>query len=280
MLMNKFDRTMRWKRRMRGDDGVASVIGTIFAILVLLTLLSLLITTYIPAWEKQNEQEFMNETLSRFSTVKSVNGLMETDDQQFVSIPLAPSKVPLFGKTVLGKLDFTPSKVSDTSISVDFAGLSEPIKSTGSLEYLVYQNSKLEQRISYEMGAVVVFQPDGGLVKVAPQIAASPSSGGGYDLRLTMYELVGDDSERIGDGASGVRLDVNDIQHYELAPGDDTVTMVIDSAYAAAWEDWLNERFMPEVADSVSRDGGEVTVIFNDLNEIEITKVWTEVVLE
>ncbi len=273
--MKRLDRAVRWKMRMRGDDGVASVIGTIFAILVLLTLLSLLITTYIPAWEKANEQEHMTDMVFRFSTVKSANLGMGTGEEQFLAVPLAPAKVPLFGKTVLGKLDFTPSSVSDTGISVTIGGAT--IGAKGSLDYRVFQNTLLEQVVSYEMGGVVLDQPDGGLVKVAPTISTIPAGGNNYELRITMFELSGADSDRVGDGSAGIRLEVTDVQNYNYDAAEATV--VVSSAFASAWEDWFDDRFSG-VADSIELDDDELTVEFSNLTSIEIKKVFTGVVLE
>ncbi len=288
--MSALNNRIRWKLHIRGEDGVASVIGTIFALLVFLTLLSLIITTYIPAWEKSNEQEFMTETLYRFSTVKSVNGIMGEGDQQFVAISLAPPKVPIFGKNVLGNLTLNPSGFAEASMTVSF---SDPVEGQldfsagGSLEYGVFVNTYLNQRVSYELGAVLTSQPDGGLIKASPGISYTTTDGGGidsYDLVINLNDLVGTQTSRLGTGTFGVSLTVTDIQDFyteDVVNGD--MTMEITTSYPEAWVSWLDLRFVQTGvigAADMTVDGNEITLDFSNLDSITIKRTFTTISLE
>ncbi|GEM_PF-2047082 len=292
--MSALDKRIRWKLHIRGEDGVASVIGTIFALLVFLTLFSLIITTYIPAWEKANEQEFMTETLYRFSSVKSVNGIMNEGDQQFVALSLAPAKVPIFGKNVLGDLTLNPSGLSEASMTVTFADPDDlggdPLEFSagGSLEYGIFVNTYLNQRVSYEMGAVLTSQPDGGLIKVSPGLSYTTTGSGGdetYDIVINLNDLVGTQASRLGAGTFGVSLTVTDIKDFfvETDPADTTMTMVIDTSYPDAWMNWLDQRFVQTGvigAGDMDVDGNRITLEFSDLDSISVKRTFTTISLE
>src|SRR2546425_10068055 len=53
-------------RDIRGDEkGVASTVGTIMALLVFLTFLSLIVNQYVPVWMKDSEASHMNGALGQ-----------------------------------------------------------------------------------------------------------------------------------------------------------------------------------------------------------------------
>src|SRR6059058_1762713 len=58
-------------RDIRGDEeGVASTVGTIMALLVFLTFLSLIVNQYVPVWMKDSEASHMNGALGQFGGIK------------------------------------------------------------------------------------------------------------------------------------------------------------------------------------------------------------------
>jgi len=58
-------------RDIRSDDeGVASTVGTIMALLVFLTFLSLIVNQYVPVWMKDSEASHMNGVLGQFGGLK------------------------------------------------------------------------------------------------------------------------------------------------------------------------------------------------------------------
>lgn len=289
--MSVLNDRVRWKLSMRNDDGVASVIGTIFALLVFITLLSLIITSYIPAWEKENEQEFMTETLFRFSTLKSVNVGVAEGQQQFVAMPLAPSKVPIFGKTLLGELSYHPSDVAKATMTLTFNSNDTSdleFQSGGSLQYRVFANTQLSEVVSYELGAVVVSQPDGGLIRVSPEMSTNTITVGPstlYDLTISMNDLIGLESSRIGTGIAGVSLTVDQRidEVYTMGAADREATLVIESPHADIWANWLEQRFVLTGVISaldLTVDDDNVTVNFSDLNSIQVKRTFTIMSLE
>src|SRR5881409_2021232 len=54
----------------RDEEGVASTVGTIMALLVFLTFLSLIVNQYVPVWMKDSEAAHMNTALGNFGSLK------------------------------------------------------------------------------------------------------------------------------------------------------------------------------------------------------------------
>jgi|SRR5213596_604928 len=58
-------------RDLRSDDrGVASTVGTIMALLVFLTFLSVIVNQYVPIWMTDSEASHMNTVLGQFGGFK------------------------------------------------------------------------------------------------------------------------------------------------------------------------------------------------------------------
>src|SRR3989338_5831958 len=73
-------------RRLRKDERcVASTVGTIMALLVFLTFLSLIVNQYVPVWMKDSEAAHMNGAIGQFG------GLKGTIDLQVLAAQMAAS---------------------------------------------------------------------------------------------------------------------------------------------------------------------------------------------
>src|SRR5256886_17514089 len=69
-------------RDIRGDEkGVASTVGTIMALLVFLTFLSLIVNQYVPVWMKDSDASHMNGPLRQFAGIKGAIDLQILSSQ-------------------------------------------------------------------------------------------------------------------------------------------------------------------------------------------------------
>src|SRR5438309_602552 len=69
-------------RDLRGDEeGVASTVGTIMALLVFLTFLSLIVNQYVPVWMKDSEASHMNNALGQFGGLNGAIIRYQSDGQ-------------------------------------------------------------------------------------------------------------------------------------------------------------------------------------------------------
>jgi hypothetical protein len=122
----KIRRSVKWD-----DEGVASTVGTIMALLVFLTFMSLIVDQYVPVWMKDAESAHMNEAFGQFGDLKNnvdmqvlacqvarIAGQTCMRSTTFTPITLGVDGVPLFSSPTAGELQMNPW---EGNVSVAFA---------------------------------------------------------------------------------------------------------------------------------------------------------------
>src|SRR5438445_742533 len=162
-------------RDIRGDEkGVASTVGTIMALLVFLTFLSLIVNQYVPVWMKDSEASHMNGALGQFGGIKGAIDLQilaaqaaQISGTHYIpvtassAVSLGVDGVPIFAASTLGTLQSFPDGGPFT-VSFDYLirGVSTHVQeqSNGSIELDVGNRYYVPQKIAYENGAVVIYK--------------------------------------------------------------------------------------------------------------------------
>ena len=159
-------------RDIRGDEeGVASTVGTIMALLVFLTFLSLIVNQYVPVWMKDSEASHMNGALGQFGGIKGAIDLqiLAAQAAQIAGthyIPVTASSavslgvdgVPIFAASTLGTIQsFPDAGPFIVTFNYQISGVSTPVReqSNGSIELDVGNRYYVPQKIAYENGAIV-----------------------------------------------------------------------------------------------------------------------------
>jgi len=185
------------RRDLRRDErGVASTVGTIMALLVFLTFLSLIVNQYVPVWMKDSEAAHMDSAVGQFADIKGaidfqvLGALMAQNAGSFFipspassSVTLGVDGVPIFSSPTTGALSSFPDAGAWT-VSFQYC-----IQVSGACTYSnVFQNSSGQIVLSvgnryyptgdivYENGAVIRSQPDGQIVRAAPIFQASQTT--------------------------------------------------------------------------------------------------------
>ena len=79
------------------NEGVASTVGTIMALMVFLAFLSMFTSQYVPVWMEENEASHMNVVYSQFANLKQ-----SVDIQIQAGLILGSSQVQVFSPMKLG----------------------------------------------------------------------------------------------------------------------------------------------------------------------------------
>lgn len=189
-------------QRLRGDEaGVASTVGTIMALLVFLTFLSLIVNQYVPVWMKDTEASHMDTVLGQFGAIKSAIDFQALGAQLALSVgstyvpstsssavSLGVDGFPIFASPTFGTLtsipDPSPINPAGSSFSVYFVyairGVSTPVtqNASGLIDINVGNRYFIPQHIVYQNGAVIRSQTDGQVVRAEPlfQVAATSTN--------------------------------------------------------------------------------------------------------
>ena len=263
-----------WRRE---EDGVASSIGTMLAILVLLALLTMFTTTWAPEWTKGKEAEHMRQVESQMSNLKAtIDSLsLSGNTNAVVSSPitLGSQGVPLFSSEATG----TVSLLSSVSTSFNTFNVTN---STGRYERVAYgsivyesQNTEfINQDFFYECGAIIVSQEGGYVVNVGPSIIMQNVSGE-IELSFTLISIYSDGNSYTSTGTVGIqcRLVNEKIMTTNSWPGKETIYVNITSPAYSAWYDYFG-RTIPK--NGIGSDDYDITVdASSDMVSVEFRNV-------
>jgi len=227
-----FSRSSRSKFIKEDRKGVASTIGTIMALMVFLTIISMFTSTYIPVWMKENERDHMDEILGQFGDLKGKVDVLivnaKTTRQptinMFQPISLGSDSVPVFTSATAGFLQLKPSGTYDTGVSVDFwynySGTAQHvvIDGGGCLEYYAPNRYFVQQWYGYENGALIIYQKEGMAIRATPSLTLSVNPDSTVNVQFDQVDLIGSNETVSGIGMAGVDIDLisHESQKYML----------------------------------------------------------------
>ena len=204
------------KRHKKWDDeGVASTVGTIMALMVFLAFLSMFTSQYVPVWMEENEASHMATAYGQFATLKQavdmqilVGTIQGTSPvQMFSPVKLGAEGIPMFASPTPGYLSIYRS-LSYNNVSFSYntsASIVDHKTATGGTIKLYSPNRYyIEQEVAFENDALILKQPDGQYMKATPQLIVT-SVGSMYYISYTQVDLRGDDTDYIGFGTRGVQ---------------------------------------------------------------------------
>lgn len=176
---------MKPLRRIREDEsGVASTVGTIMALLVFLTFISLIVNQYVPVWMKDSEASHVGNAFGQIGSFKGSVDLQMLAAQMahdagveyipiasFTPVTLGVDGIPIFTSPTTGTLDaLTDQGTFTTQLAYRIRGVNTNVRetSTGRIALEVFNRYYLHTTLAYENGAVIRAQGDGQTVRADP----------------------------------------------------------------------------------------------------------------
>ena len=247
-------RMVTWRRE---EDAVASSIGTMLAILVILTLLTMVTTGWAPEWTKSKESEHMRVVESQFSNLKALFDQLSLSDntEALVSTPitLGSEGVPLFSADSTGTISLTtPTNNNFNTFSVENStGLHQRV-AYGSIMYESQNTEYIDQQFIYETGAIIIKQPDGELMVTGPGLIIQNLTRG-LKVSVTLVSIYSDGSSYTGKGTLGIncRLVQESITSTQTWNPTETLHINVTTSAYEAWYDY----FAREIPDSGIESG-------------------------
>jgi len=243
------------KRALRRDDeGVASTVGTIMALLVFLTFLSLIVNQYVPVWMKDSEAAHMSGALGQFGGFKGSVDLQVLAAQiardagsHYIpvttsnAITLGTDGVPIFAAPTLGEMAVVPDAAAWTvEFYYDIRGVPTFVEeaSSGAISLSVQNRYYIPQRMIYENGAVIRWQADGQVIR-APPVFEAVRLNGSLDMSFQLISLYGRDSVS-GTTTEVVNAKVFGLDRQDYVDITSTLWINHTSAYGIAWYQFFN----------------------------------------
>jgi len=270
------------RRKMKdSEEGVATTVGTIMALLIFLSILSLITQQYVPVWMEDNEAYHMDEVKGQFADLKSgIDNMVineRTDYPLYSSINLGTAGVPLFAGSSPGRLTFSPrwDGTPDKGMSLSFtdAESGELIsfdESTGNISYHAINREFEDQSLIYEQGAIILEQEDGEIMRARPHISIEEIGEGEYEVSMTMIHLTGSSRDLSGTSRVGITTELvstfshtySDIGHlFSLEYHDDLLSDPLHGNLTEAFEE---EGYEVDEGANLTEENGKWYISEND----------------
>ncbi len=186
------------KKVMYEEEGVATAVGAILAILIFIFLLSLFITSYLPAemasYEEQYSTSVTNDMMQFVSSVSLLSLNFRQGETVSVTYDLQSGYVPLFATPTVGELSLTPSaRGSNGYIMVGNSTMN--LSAGGSLYVLTNNRYFVDEAFDYEASTLFYEQYGSSpLINSTLQfnlIQTEPPTNGSINMSMNLVNIMG-----------------------------------------------------------------------------------------
>ena len=241
----------------RDETGIASTVGTIMALLVFLTFLSLIVNQYVPVWMKDSEAAHMSGAFGQFGNLKSgidFQVLAATAAAQsqtryvpvttFAPITLGVDGVPIFAGPTTGELTLRPEAAPWTVefyYSISGAATKSTDRSAGQILLDVHNRYFVPQVLAYESGGIIRSQVLGQAVRAEPSFAVTKTQNS-VAVAFTLVSLFGTGAAA-GTTTDGVSARLIGVDRQDYSTIQSSLWINHTTAFGPAWYGLFNDTF-------------------------------------
>ncbi|MGC8645360.1 MAG: hypothetical protein ACP5UO_03715 [Thermoplasmata archaeon] len=234
------------------EEGVATAIGAILSILIVVLLLSLFVASYLPAEMSAYEESYSNNLLKSVMEVdSSINLLYVTFNKgEVVSVPFSmeSGNVPLLSSPTVGTLSLMPADNGFGGF-ISVSNLTTKVSAGGSLSVETNDRYYVDQVYYYELSSVESSQiVNGSLVGSVMEfglLSVQNGSNGSVIISLHLVNLEGGPVSISSPGPISVTLEAVSESEYRLTGN---LSIAIDSQFSS--------QLFSTISDSLSHYSG------------------------
>ena len=279
----------------RKEDGIASTVGTIFALMIFTALLSIFMTQVVPVQMKGNEAQHDMQVISQFSYIRSMMDLLaltkNTNYTAYIPIKLGAEGITLFVSPTYGQLAVLPTgNESNCLLSIHFpdvAGNEIYANSSGSIQMFIPNRYYIPEIISLENGAVsrYNFQANNTTFVIEPNIKFSLSEGR-VIISAVLNVLYGTSLTVSGTETRNLGITYVGSASYVYTPKD-SVNITVRSEYTYGnmhlnftkfWLDYINNTLQSSLGSNVRVEpNGNTTLQIYNVARVNVNFIYYEV---
>lgn len=220
------------------DEATVGVIVAVLMVGLILLVISLVQTFYVPRWMEQREAEHMDEVLDQFSLLKfaiDMQILTEQDTPVSTPINLGNKKLPFLKSS--GSFGFLGIS-SNLGINITTTDDSSTQISIGRITYSSENVYFLDQSFIYEVGAVITSQSEGNVMSMIPSFEVMYSNPV-VKLTFDAVNILGI-GEKISVSGYGVYPIHTKFSNANITDITDVQNITLDTNYQNAWSMFIN----------------------------------------
>ena len=273
---------MTFRRLNNKDHAVVGIVTTFLIIGLIVIILSILQTTYIPKWMEQTESEHMDQVADQFAQLKfsiDTQAVFEKPDIPIAtSIKLGSKEHPfLMSNRAYGSLEIL------TNASIITITDNESNTVNFSLGIIKYESSNayfIDQSFIYETGATIVSQSEGNIMTIKPTFTAVKEKNTTLSFTIIDISPIGGKRSISGYGSYPIQTEFFSTESIII---DNISSINFQTKYPNSWSNFFNRTLTNSGLNyngyatnfTIIRNDQEVLVDFsnNIMINIEITYV-------
>ena len=226
------------KTLRNANEATVGIIVAILMVGLILLVISLVQTFYVPRWMEQREAEHMDEVLNQFSLLKfaiDIQILTEQDTPVSTPINIGNKKLPfLESSSSFGFLGIS----SNLGINITTTDDNSNQISIGRITYSSENVYFLEHTFIYEVGAVITSQSEGNVMSIIPSFEVLYSNPA-VKLTFDAVNILGI-GEKISVSGYGVYPIQTKFSNVNITDITDVQSITLDTNYQNAWSMFIN----------------------------------------
>ncbi len=235
-------------RRIKDKDAQGAVIGTIMALMVVISFLAFFTESYLPAAMYDMESEHMFEVLGQFASIRQdVDNLIlmeNTNTVLYSPVRMGSGNMPAFSSPTGGYLIFKPTECVMNVMfrgEVETGGVEQEVdlSGEGKLTFEAPNRYYIKEKVIYEGTGILKAQSEGNVMHAPPRIHFN-SYEGKVNVSIVLITFSGAPKTIAGYDVVGIQTKLHFINHFNYENATAPLNITVQSDYTASWEDYLS----------------------------------------
>ncbi len=279
------DRTRSTKRRMgrlrHDEDASAGVVTIMLGLMIMILLITMVTTTWIPEWMETAESDHMKVVNSQFDGMaSSIDKQILNGDTKFLigsPITLGVQGSSVFGADSVGTFSINSFRDDDLEFYTNLRNESGEVNitCTGGMKYTSSNSLYVDQTLAYQNGAIVLNQGEGQVVRARPQFIIE-KHGPVVHMSYVLITVSGVEAEVTGMGTLIIQSQLVTYTTAEFrfaTPEWMNISMVTE--FPVAWQRYyentlIEEGFTPGVDYIMTVSGNDIHLAIRNVNSFQM----------
>lgn len=231
---------MKKQQNRKNDDAIVGIFTVVLIISLIVIVLGVIKTVYIPEWMKSIEYQHMNEVSNQFSQMKSAIDIQSmTNGSSVLSslITLGTTEIPIFGgNPSYDELSILPGNCT-ISIRDKYGSITSYTSS--SIKFSSHNTNFVDQSYIYEAGTLILSQEENNIMMAQPNMLVTEY---GKNITLSFINVslgTGVTNYISGHGIYPIYTQImENNQHYTVIRNVTNIT--VKTMYPKAWYQVFN----------------------------------------
>ena len=242
---------MKIKKIKNSDCAVVGIVAAFLIIGLIVAVISVIQTQYVPKWMEEKEAAHMDELADQFARLKyaiDIHSAISTEQQGdappapiSTSVTLGSKEMPyLMSVRAFGQLE-----ILEEGCNVAINGTTSCSYPIGTIKYSSSNAYFINQDYIYECGAVLLSQHQGNTVFMKPSIFVEYGENVTITFRIVNISTIGGKKMIAGYGTYPIQTEFLSPEPRKASTSiDNASNITIDTKYVNAWHSFINSTLL------------------------------------